>query len=177
MRALDYFGLALAAAIFLIVLRGLIKLFVYDEFGFRLSKNHQRRIAEDRVAFDDLIEKLAPAVRAIRHQQCPRIEKVVYSFCKSDDGQLALDEIRMFDGKTDRPVDVDALPDGCKPLLKKLDNQGLRAAFVQFAKKRRSLESTDRIVIHSAGVSLVQIGSVHLPGRQLNVAVGNGGDL
>jgi hypothetical protein len=172
MRLVEFIPLAPAVPVLLVLLRGMINLFVYDEFGFRFSKRRQQRIDEDYRALDELVQKLTPRVLALRRQQERRIAGAIYSFREnSDSGALELDKVTFFSGPSAQPISSTALPADCATLLHKLDGPEIRQAFAQFAKQRRSLKRADRIEVQADGVSLIKGGFWRVPSPALIIHI------
>lgn len=177
MRADGYLMLACALPFLWILGRGLINMFIYDEYGFRFSRQYHERVEEDHRALDELVKQLTPCVLAIRRQPQPLVGGAAYSFRPGDYGQpLQLDRVEFFSAQTRAPAPVDSFPPECAPLLQKLDGAGVRRAFAQFAQKRRSLRKNHRLVVQKGGVTLVAGGFFRLPGIAMDIHVDDKGE-
>ena len=172
MRLADYVELAPFVLGSCGLLWGLIKLFVYDEYGFRYSKKRQQRLDDDWRALHELVQKLAPSVSAIRHQKEQQIEGALYSFREnSRDGTLELDKVEILSGHTHQPIATESLPAECAPLLRALNSPDLKQAFARFTKNRYSLKISHQIIVKADGVSLVKLGFTLLHNFVLTISV------
>lgn len=129
MSADGYLILACVLPVLWVIGRGLVGMFVYDEYGFRFSRHYQERVEGDRRALDELVKQLTPCVLAIRRQPQPLVGGAAYSFRPGDDGwPLQLDRVEFFSAQTKAPAPADSFPPECAPLLQKLDGAGVRRA-------------------------------------------------
>lgn len=170
-------GLLCLGGLAVFLLRLLWLFVLSDEQGFRFSAKHGQRVKGDQRLLDELVKKLTPYVLAIRSQPERHIGGAAYTFREGARGQpLQIDKVLIFSAQTREPVAVDTLPAAGVPLARKLESPAARHIVETFAGQRKGFKATDRIMLRSDCVSLIEQRWIRFAPLYLNIYIGQKGE-